>query len=186
MVTPKVPDTVLAPRIKAPMSFKATLLPVVMPTVLKLLRLSKVMSFPLPAASVVTPVTTKAPESVIAPEVVTPNVPDTVLAAKAKLSASVKDTLLPEVIPTVLAKVFAELRVMLLIDSAAKVAAKVVAPVTFKMPLWVMAPAVVTPKVPETVLAPRMMSLASRRLTLAPVTPTAPVKSLLALFKVTF
>lgn len=135
-----------------------------------------------PAFTVVVPVTAKAPLWVNAPPVVTPNVPETVLAPSTNAPASVRLTLFPEVIPTVLKLLVLVSKVMLLPEPATKV----VTPVTAKAPLCVNAPPVVTPNVPETVLAPKTKALVSRRLTLAPVIPTAPVKSLLALFKVTF
>ncbi len=73
MVTPKVPETVEAPRIRAFTSVRATLLPLVMPTVLKLFAaLFRVMLLAAPAASVVTPVTVSGPLWVRAPAVVTP------------------------------------------------------------------------------------------------------------------
>ncbi len=63
VVTPRVPETVEAPRIRALVSVNATLFPLVMPTVLKLLALSRVMLLAAPAASVVVPVTISAPLS---------------------------------------------------------------------------------------------------------------------------
>ena len=127
VVTPKVPETVEAPRIRAFTSVRATLLPLVMPTVLKLFAaLLRVMLLAAPAASVVTPVTVSAPLWVRAPLVVTPKVPLTVDAARSRALASVSSTLLPLVMPTVLKLFAALLRVMLL----AAPAARVVVPVT--------------------------------------------------------
>ena len=58
MVTPKVPLTVDAARSRALASVSSTLLPVVMPTVLKLFAaLLRVMLLAAPAARVVVPVT---------------------------------------------------------------------------------------------------------------------------------
>ena len=62
---------------------------------------SRVMSFPAPAASVAIPVTANAPESVMAPAVLTPNVPETVEVPRIRASASVIATLFPLVIATV-------------------------------------------------------------------------------------
>ncbi len=77
VVTPKVPETVEAARSRALASVSATLLPLVIPTVLKLFAaLFKVMLFAAPAFNVVMPVTVTAPLWVSAPLVVTPKVPE--------------------------------------------------------------------------------------------------------------
>ena len=180
VLTPKVPLTVLAANIKALASVRLTLLPVVMPTELKSLALFKVISLAEPAASVVAPVTVKAPDWVMAPLEVTPKVPLTVLAPKAMALASVKETLLPEVMATVLKLLVPVVKVMLLPEPAAKV----VVPVTAKAPDWVMAPLVVTPRVPLTVLAPSANALASVMLTLLPEVTATVLKSLVPVFKV--
>ena len=72
------PETVEAPRSKAPASTKITLLPLVMINVEKVLALFSVISLAEPTAMVVIPVTDKAPLSVKAPAVVMLNVPETV------------------------------------------------------------------------------------------------------------
>ena len=94
---------------------------------------------------------------------------------------SAKVTLRPVVIPTDEKSLEALLKVM----SLPAPAARVVAPVTAKAPLCVMAPLEVTPYVPVIVDAPKIMALASINDTLAPVTDTAPVKSLEVLVRVT-
>lgn len=83
-----------------------------------------------PAASVVAPVTLKAPDWVIAPVVLTVKAPLTVLAPKINALLSVILTLLPVVIVTAL-KSLALFKVILLPEPAAKV----VAPVTAKAPV---------------------------------------------------
>ncbi len=149
-VKARLPLTVEAPRSRALASVSVTLLPLVIPTVLKLFpALLRVMLLAAPAASVVTPVTARAPLWVRAPFVVTPKVPETVEAPKMRALASRRLTLLPLVMPTVLKLFAALLRVMLL----AAPAARVVTPVTVSAPLWVRTPFVVTPKVPDTVEA---------------------------------
>ena len=82
VVTPRVPLTVEAPRIRALVSFRLTLLPLVTATVLKLLALLRVMLLAAPAASVVVPVDGQGAAIVIAPLVVTFKVPETVEAAR--------------------------------------------------------------------------------------------------------
>ena len=101
VVTFKVPETVEAPISKAPTSLIVTLLPLVMIRVEKLLALSNVMLLAAPAAKVVVPVTDKAPESVIAPAVVTLKVPETVDAPRMIALVSVRATLRPEVMDKV-------------------------------------------------------------------------------------
>src|SRR5207344_1988990 len=180
VVTPRVPDTVEAARSSALASRRLTLLPLVMPTVLKLFpALFKVMLLAAPAARVVAPTTLTAPLWVKAPLVVTPRVPETVEAPRISALASVNATLLPLVMPTVLKLFPALFKVMLL----AAPAARVVAPTTLTAPLWVKAPAVVTPRVPETVEAPRISALMSFSATLLPLV-TATVLKLLALSRV--
>ena len=126
------------------------------------------MSFPAPAANVATPVTANAPESVIAPLVLTPNVPDTVEAPKIRASASVIDTLFPLVTATVVKLLVASSRVMSFPDPAARV----VTPVMANAPESVMAPLVLTPNVPDTVEAPRIRASASVTATLFPLVIT--------------
>src|SRR5436853_220743 len=96
VVTPKVPETVEAARFRALASVRATLFPVVMPTVLKSLpTLFNVMLLAAPAARVVAPTTLTAPLWVKAPLVVTPKVPETVEAPRINAFVSVRATLLP-------------------------------------------------------------------------------------------
>src|SRR5438128_531831 len=181
VVTFRVPDTVEAPKMRALTSRTLTLLPLVTATVLKLLAaLFRVMLLAAPAASVVTPVTARAPLWVTAPAVVTPKVPEIVEAPRSRALASVRLTLSPLVTPTVLKSLPALLSVMLL----AAPAARVVIPVTFRAPLWVTAPAVVTFRVPDTVEAPKMRALTSRTLTLLPLVTATVLKLLAALFRV--
>src|SRR3990167_3471398 len=93
-VIPNVPETVDAPKMMAPASVIATLLPLVIATVEKLLAASSnVILFPDPAASVVTPVTANVPLSVIAPAAVMPNVPEIVDAPKSNALTSFSVTL---------------------------------------------------------------------------------------------
>ena len=142
VATPRVPLTVDAPRIRALLSVSLTFLPLVMPTVLKLLAdVPKVISFAAPAARVVTPVTVNAPPCVIAPAVATPRVPLTVDAPRIKASASARLTLLPLVMPTAPKLLVEVVRVMLF----AAPASRVVTPATVNLPLCVIAPAVITP-----------------------------------------
>ena len=152
VVTFSAPETVEAPRIKALVSFSVTLRPLVIATVLKLLALSKVISLPAPAASVVVPVTARFPLSVSVPAVVTFNVPAIVDVRRSNALLSTNVTLRPDVIPIVL-KLFDALFSVI---SLAAPAARDVVPVTFSAPLWVIAPSVVTPNVPDTVEAPRI------------------------------
>src|SRR3990167_7144978 len=164
VVTSNVPDIVDAPKINAPASTIFTLLPDVIATVEKsLVEVSKVILFADPAASVATPVTANAPLSVMAPAVVTSNVPLMVEAANSKALASFNVTLLPVVIPT-LEKVFAASSVILFVDPAASV----VAPVTANTPLSVIAPLAVTDKSEEIVDAPKSIALVSTNVTLLP------------------
>ena len=72
------------------------------------------------------------------------------------------------------------LRVMLF----AAPAARVVTPVTLSAPLWVKAPAVVTPNVPLTVEAPKISALASVSATLLPFVTATVLKLLKALLSV--
>ena len=123
------------------------------------------MLFPDPAANVATPVTANAPESVMAPAVLTPNVPDTVEAPRSRAFASVTVTLFPLVITSEAKLLAASSRVISFPDPAASV----VAPVTVRVPESVIAPAVFTPNVPETVEAPRIRAFASVTATLFPV-----------------
>ena len=154
-----------------------------MATVEKLLpAVFNVMSLALPAASVVAPVTARAPLCVIAPVVFTPSVPDTVDAPRTTALVSVKLTLLPLVMATVEKLLPAVFNVM----SPPEPAASVVTPVTASAPLCVIAPVVFTPSVPDTVDAPRITALLSVKLTLLPLMiATAPMKSLPELFSVT-
>ena len=146
------PDTVDAARSMALVSINVTLFPVVIPTVEKLfVAVSKVMLLPLPAASVVVPVTAKAPLSVIAPLEVTLKVPDTVEAAKSMALVSTNVTLFPVVIPNVEKLFVAVSSVMLLPEPAANV----VVPVTARAPLSVIAPEAVAVRAPPTVVAPK-------------------------------
>ena len=103
VLTPNVPETVEAPRTRAFASVTVTLFPLVISSELKLLAASsRVISFPDPAASVVAPVMVSVPESVIAPVVLTPKVPETVEAPRTRAFASVIATLFPVVMATVL------------------------------------------------------------------------------------
>ncbi len=172
VVKVRFPLTVEAARFSALASVRATLLPLVMPTVPKLFAaLVSVMSFTAPAASMVIPATVRLPVCVKTPLVVTFKVPLTVEAARFSALASVRATLLPLVMPTV-PKLFAALfKVMLL----AAPAVRVVVPVTVRAPDCVRAPLVVTFRVPLTVEAARSRASASARATLLPlVTPTVP------------
>ena len=153
--------------------------PLVIDTVLKLLALSSVISLPAPAASVVVPVTVRLPLSVMAPPAVTFRVPLTVEAPKLSASASTSVTLRPEVIATVEKLFPAESSVI----SLPAPAASVVVPATFRLPLSVIAPAVVTFKVPEMLEAPRSSAFVSFSVTLRPLDIDTVLK-LLALFKV--
>src|SRR5437016_2045469 len=144
-VTLNVPLTVEAARSSAFASVKATLLPLVIPTVVKLLpALLSVMLFPAPAASVVVPATVSAPLCVRAPVVVTLRVPDTVEAARFSAVASVRATLLALVIPTVLKSLAAFVRVMLFPAPAASV----VVPAAVTAPVCVMGPVAVIVSAP--------------------------------------
>src|SRR3989338_7709986 len=139
----------------APASVIATLLPLVIATVEKLLDASSnVMLFPDPAASVVVPVTANVPLSVIAPAAVIPNVPETVDAPKSIAPTSVIATLLPDVIATVPKLLDASSNVILFPDPAASV----VVHVTANVPLSVIVPAAVMPNVPDTVDAPKIIA----------------------------
>ena len=153
VVTPKVPETVEAARSRALASVSATLLPLVMPTVLKLLpALLRVMLLAAPAFTVVAPATVSGPlcgHRAVGGRRLRSR--ETVEAARSRALASVSATLLPLVMPTVL-KLFAALfKVMLF----AAPAFTVVAPATVSGPLWVRAPLVVTLKVPLIVEAAR-------------------------------
>ena len=82
VVTLKVPDTVEAPRFSAVASVSATLLPLVMPTVLKLLAaFVRVISLVAPAVKVVKPAAVTAPVCVMAPVDVMASVPVEVVPA---------------------------------------------------------------------------------------------------------
>ncbi len=124
--------------VRALVSVRVTSLPEVMTTALKLFALSRVMSLPVPAASVVVPVTVSAPESVSAPPVVTPRVPEMVEVPRARAPVSFSVTLLPLVMTTVPKLLAASSSVMLLAAPAARVAE----PETVRVPVSVTAPAV--------------------------------------------
>ena len=110
-------------------------LPLVMPTVLKLLPpFVRVMSFA-PETSVVTPVTLSTPLCVKAPLVVTLSIPLTIEAPRFRALASVRTTLLPLVIPTVLKLLLPLVSVMSFAP-----AARVVVPATVTAPVCVIAP----------------------------------------------
>ena len=157
-VTFRLPEIVAAPRSNALLSRSVTLFPLVIVTVLKLLPTeSSVISLPAPAASVVVPVTTTLPLSVMAPPAVTFRIPLTVEAPKLSASASMSVTLRPEVIATV-EKLFPTESSVISLPAPA---ARVVVPVTTIFPLSVIAPAVVTFKVPAIVDAPRSSALLS-------------------------
>jgi len=101
-VTLKFPLTFDAPKSIPFTSFNVTSLPFVTFTVLKSFPiLSKVILFEAPAAKVVVPVTLSAPLFVIAPFVVTLNVPLTVDAPRSIAFVSTNVTFLPLVICTV-------------------------------------------------------------------------------------
>ena len=153
VVTFRVPEIVDAPRSSAFVSFSVTLFPDVITTVEKSSALSNVILFPAPAAKVAVPVTTTAPESVIAPAVVTESVPLTVDAPRSIAFVSVRLTLFPEVITTVEKSLLPLLRVMLLVAPDASV----VVPVTVIAPLCVIAPVVVT----EAVLVVRICAISA-------------------------
>src|SRR3990167_2275399 len=175
VVTAKMPEIVDAANANAFASTNVTLLPVVMPTDAKSLEASSsVILLPDPAAKVDAPETVKAPLSVIAPAVVTLNVPDIVDALRAKAFASTNVTLLPEVIPTDAKSFEASSSVILLPDPAAKVDA----PETVKAPLSVIAPAVVTFNVPDIVDALSANAFASTNVALLPVVIPTDAKSL--------
>ena len=181
VVTFRVPEMVEAPRTKAFVSRSVTLFALLTTKVLKLFPAeSSVMSFPVPAAAVVVPVTTTFPLSVIAPVVVTFKAPETVDAPRFKALLSTSVTLRPEVIATVEKLFPAESSVI----SLPAPAARVVVPVTAKLPLSVIAPAVVTFKVPDMVDAPRSKALASVSTTAFPLVIATVLKLLEALFKV--
>ena len=136
-VNPKVPEMVEAPRSMAPASTSVTLFPEVITTVLKLLELSfKVMSLSDSAAIVAVPVTTRVPESVTAPPVFNPKVPEMVEAPKSIAPESTRVTLFPLVTATVPKLLELLSRVILFPDPAAIV----VVPVTVSVPVSVTAP----------------------------------------------
>src|SRR3990167_8315620 len=127
-----------------------------------LLAFANVMAFA-PAVKLDVLDAVSAPLCVMAPAVVTSNVPVIVEAANSKALASFNVTLLPVVIPT-LEKVFAASSVILFVDPAASV----VAPVTANTPLSVIAPLAVTDKSEEIVDAPKSIALVSTNVTLLP------------------
>ena len=90
VVRARLPLTVEAPRFSAVASVSATLLPLVMPTVLKLFAaLFSVILLMAPAARVVTPVTVTAPLCVKAPPVVMSTLPETFETPRVSALASV-------------------------------------------------------------------------------------------------
>ena len=137
---------------------------------------SRVMAFAAPAARVVEPATLIAPNCVTAPAVVTARLPEIVETPRTIAPELVSATSPPLVIPTNPANVLpASASVM----SLAEPAARVVVPLTARVPLCVIAPAVVTDKSPEIVEAPRSISSVSLSVTFRPVViDTAPPKSL--------
>ncbi len=145
-LTVMLPDAVDAFIVRALASVRATLFPLVMPTVLKsFAALVKVMSLP-PAASVVVAATVTAPLCVRAPPVVTLRFPPTVEAPRSSALMSLSVTLFPLAIETAPMKSFALSSAMSLTP-----AAKVVVPVTIRFPLSVMAPPAVTLRLPPAV-----------------------------------
>ena len=178
VATASVPLTVDADRIKASASFRLTFLPLVMPTVLKLLLdVARLISFAAPAARVVAPVTFNVQLCVIAPAVATASVPLTVDAPRIKASASFRLTFLPLVMLTVPKLLVDVPRLM----SFAVPAARVVVPVTASAPTWVIVPPATAVRWPLTVLSaltwPSTRALELVRLTLlSEKTRTAPVK----------
>ena len=138
------------------------------------------MLLAVPASKVAAPATFSAPESVMAPSLVTSSVPETVDAARSMALLSVSTTSLPETMPTELKSLSALARKM----SLAAPAVKVALPVTATAPGPVMAPEVVTSSVPEMVLSASARALMSLTTTLrALVTPS--VLKLLAASRVT-
>ena len=149
VVTFSVPEIVEAPRFSAFASFRVRLFPEVIETVEKLFALLSVISFAAPAAKVAAPVTTRTPESVMAPAVVTESVPETVEAPKSSAFTSASNTLFAAVTETVEKLFEAFVSVMLFVDPEFKV----VVPGTISVPLCVIAPPDVTFKVPVRVTA---------------------------------
>ncbi len=147
VVTFNVPLTAEAARSSALLSTSVTLLPVAIPTVLKLLpALLRVMLLAAPAASVVVPVTVSGPDCVTAPAVVTFKVPEMVEGPRTRALISFRTTAFPLVTETAPVKLFALLSVMLFAP-----AVKVVVPGTTRLPMSVMAPPAATVRLPPAV-----------------------------------
>ena len=166
------------PSTKAPVSTRVVTLPLVMFTVLKLLpALSSVMLLPLPAATVVVPLTVRAPVWLRAPPAVTSSV---VVVPVPKISAPLSTRLvtLALVMLTVPKLLLAFDSVMLLLT-----AASVVVPLTVRAPVWVMAPPAVTFSV-VVVPVPKISALLSTRVVTLPLVMLTVAKLLPALFSV--
>ncbi len=147
LVTPNVPLTVDAPKISELISVRATLLPLVTPTVPKsFAALFKAMLLAAPAVRVVVPVTVSGPVCVTAPAVVTFKAPEMVEGPRARALISFRTTTFPLVTETAPVKLFALLSVMLFAP-----AVKVVVPGTTRLPMSVMAPPAVTVRLPPAV-----------------------------------
>ena len=170
VVTARLPLTVEAPRMSALVSVIVTLLPDAMATVLKLLLvLLSVMLLLAPAASVVTPVTLRAPSSVMAPSAVTPRVPLMVDVLSSMSSVSVIETLRPDETSSLPKSLLVSSRVMLLPAPALSV----VVPPMLRVPLSVM-PAPLAVRLPLIDRACRSRVVVSATATSA--SPPAPAK----------